>query len=159
MSLESWLAFTAASTILLLIPGPTVLLVPGKVSDDKNENYDQVYARSQAEIKKALPLAEELGVKIAIEVVWNDFITKPEQLIAYVDDFKNPAVGAYFDASGVLFATDPVAASSGKLFVDDLTPRTVNEFLAGSPHPARVDLVCFDNDVYEAYRKILNAGV
>ena len=27
MSFESWLAFTAASTILLLIPGPTVLLV------------------------------------------------------------------------------------------------------------------------------------
>jgi O-acetyl-ADP-ribose deacetylase (regulator of RNase III) len=37
--------------------------------------------------------------------------------------------------------------------------REINEFLAGSPHPARVDLVCFDNDVYEAYRKILNAGV
>ena len=27
MSLETWLAFTAASTILLMIPGPTVLLV------------------------------------------------------------------------------------------------------------------------------------
>jgi O-acetyl-ADP-ribose deacetylase (regulator of RNase III) len=37
--------------------------------------------------------------------------------------------------------------------------REINEFLAGSPHPARVDLVCFDNEVYEAYRKILNAGV
>ena len=37
--------------------------------------------------------------------------------------------------------------------------REINEFLAGSPHPARVDLVCFDNEVYEAYRKILNASV
>lgn len=37
--------------------------------------------------------------------------------------------------------------------------REINEFLAGSPHPARVDLVCFDTEVYEAYRKILNAGV
>ena len=37
--------------------------------------------------------------------------------------------------------------------------REITEFLAGSPHPARVDLVCFDNEVYEAYRKILNAGV
>jgi len=37
--------------------------------------------------------------------------------------------------------------------------REINEFLAGSPHPARVDLVCFDNEVYEAYRKILSAGV
>jgi O-acetyl-ADP-ribose deacetylase (regulator of RNase III) len=37
--------------------------------------------------------------------------------------------------------------------------REINEFLAASPHPARVDLVCFDNDVYEEYRKLLAAGV
>ena len=35
----------------------------------------------------------------------------------------------------------------------------INDFLAASPHPARVDLVCFDNEVYEEYRKILAAGV
>ena len=32
-------------------------------------------------------------VKIAIEVVWNNFITKPEQLIEYVDEFKSRCVG------------------------------------------------------------------
>jgi O-acetyl-ADP-ribose deacetylase len=37
--------------------------------------------------------------------------------------------------------------------------REINDFLAGSPHPARVDLVCFDNEVYEEYRKALNASV
>ncbi len=41
-------------------------------------------------------------------------------------------INAYFDANGVLFATDPVASSSGKLFVDDLTPRGINEFLVGT---------------------------
>src|SRR5207302_10951949 len=56
----------------------------------------------QEEVRKALPLAEELGVKIAIEVVWNDFLTKPEQLVRYVDEFKNPAVGAYFDCSNMV---------------------------------------------------------
>jgi hexulose-6-phosphate isomerase len=80
----------------------TVLLVPGKVADPKNENYEQVYERSQAEVRKVLPLATELNVKIAIEVVWNDFITKPEQLVQYVDGFKSPAVGAYFDVSNML---------------------------------------------------------
>jgi L-ribulose-5-phosphate 3-epimerase len=80
----------------------TVLLVPGKVADPQNENYEQVYSRSQAEIRKVLPQAETLGVKIAIEVVWNDFITKPEQLVKYVDDFKSPFVGAYFDVSNML---------------------------------------------------------
>jgi hexulose-6-phosphate isomerase len=82
--------------------GTTVLLVPGKVSNPETENYEQVYARSQEEIRKVLPQAEDLGVKIAIEVVWNDFITKPEQLVQYVDDFDNPAVGAYFDCSNML---------------------------------------------------------
>jgi hypothetical protein len=41
-------------------------------------------------------------------------------------------INAYFDQNGVLFATDPVASSSGKLFVQDLHPRTTNEYLAGT---------------------------
>ncbi len=41
-------------------------------------------------------------------------------------------INAYFDANGVLFATDPLASSSGKLFVEDLTPRGVDEFLVGT---------------------------
>jgi hexulose-6-phosphate isomerase len=80
----------------------TVLLVPGKVTDPKTENFDQCYARSQEEIRKVIPQATDAGVKIAIEVVWNDFITTPEQLTRYVDDFATPAVGAYFDCSNML---------------------------------------------------------
>jgi hypothetical protein len=41
-------------------------------------------------------------------------------------------INAYFDQNGVLFGTDPVASSSGKLFVEDLTPRAVHEFLVGT---------------------------
>jgi hypothetical protein len=41
-------------------------------------------------------------------------------------------IDAQFDANGLLFATVPVGSSSGKLFVDDLTPRTVDEFLLGT---------------------------
>ena len=51
-----------------------------RASSNKDVTYEQCWERSQAEVKKALPLAEKLGVKIAIEVVWNNFITKPEQL-------------------------------------------------------------------------------
>jgi L-ribulose-5-phosphate 3-epimerase len=82
--------------------GTTALLVPGRVGDQKTENYDQVWERSTAEVKKALPLAHELGVKIAIETVWNNFITKPEELCAYVDQFKDDHVGAYFDISNMI---------------------------------------------------------
>lgn len=41
-------------------------------------------------------------------------------------------INGYFDANGRLFGSDTVASSSGKLFVDNLTPRTTEEFLAGT---------------------------
>jgi L-ribulose-5-phosphate 3-epimerase len=78
----------------------TVLLVPGVVN--KEVTYQQCWERSIAEIKKALPLAEKLKIPIAIEVVWNNFITKPEQLVEYVDSFKSEWVGAYFDTSNMI---------------------------------------------------------
>ena len=82
------------------VKAENVLLVPGVVN--KDVTYEQCWERSSAEIKKALPLAEKLNIKIAIEVVWNNFITKPEQLVEYVDSFKNPLLGAYFDCSNMV---------------------------------------------------------
>jgi len=40
--------------------------------------------------QKAVPVAKELGVKIAIENVWNNFITKPEQAIAFPRRHRQP---------------------------------------------------------------------
>ncbi|MBL8859886.1 MAG: sugar phosphate isomerase/epimerase [Planctomycetes bacterium] len=80
----------------------TVLLVPGAVRDPERENFEQAWSRSQDEIARVLPYAKEKGVKIAIEVVWNDFITTPEQLVKYIDEFKHPNIGAYFDCSNML---------------------------------------------------------
>src|SRR5580692_8615920 len=62
----------------------SVLLVPGVVKKDV-VTYDECFKRSVAEIKKAVPLAKDLDVKIAIENVWNDFITKPEQAKDFLD--------------------------------------------------------------------------
>ena len=41
-------------------------------------------------------------------------------------------INAHFDANGVMFATTPVASSAGKLFVEDLTPRSVDEIMVGT---------------------------
>jgi L-ribulose-5-phosphate 3-epimerase len=84
----------------LVYGADTVLLVPGVVN--KDATYEQCWQRSSAEVRKAIPTAEKNNVKIAIEVVWNNFITKPEQLIEYVDQFKTPYVGAYFDCSNMI---------------------------------------------------------
>ena len=63
--------------------------MPGVV--DSVVSYDQCYQRSQEQIRKAIPLAQELGVKIANEDVWNDFLLSPLEAARYVDEFNNPA--------------------------------------------------------------------
>src|SRR5690348_2344283 len=78
----------------------SVLLVPGVVN--KEVSYDQAYSRSQEEIRKAVPLAEELGVKIAVENVWNQFLLSPLEAARYVDEFNSPAVGWHFDVGNVI---------------------------------------------------------
>jgi hexulose-6-phosphate isomerase len=73
----------------------SVLLVPGVVT--KEVSYDDCFKRSVAEIRQAIPLAKDLDVKIAIENVWNNFITKPEQAKAFLDALDSPLVGWHFD--------------------------------------------------------------
>jgi L-ribulose-5-phosphate 3-epimerase len=78
----------------------SVLLVPGVV--DAHVSYADAYTRSQAEIRKAIPLAEELGVKIACENVWNHFLLSPLEAARYIDEFNSPMVGWHFDVGNIV---------------------------------------------------------
>jgi len=78
----------------------TVLLVPAIVNE--NVSYAQAYKRSQRHIKKVLPLAEEIGVVIAVENVWNKFLLSPLEFARYVDEFESPWLKAYFDIGNVI---------------------------------------------------------
>ncbi len=78
----------------------SVLLVPGVVL--KEVSYADAYALSVAEITKALPLAESLGVAIAIENVWNQFLLSPLEAVAYVDAFKSPMVRWHLDVGNLV---------------------------------------------------------
>ncbi len=80
--------------------GTSVLLVPAVVN--KQVSYADAYKRSQAEIRKALPLSEELGIKILFENVWNGFLLSPLETARYIDEFESPMVGAYFDVGNVV---------------------------------------------------------
>ncbi len=73
----------------------SVLLVPGRVTP--KVSYEDCFKRAVIEIKKALPVAKDTGVKIAVENVWNDFITKPEQAKDFLDAIDSPLVGWHFD--------------------------------------------------------------
>jgi hexulose-6-phosphate isomerase len=82
--------------------GSGVLLVVGRASDGNEKDAED---RAREEIKKLLPLAASLGQMILIENVWNqmmyDHDKGPEQtadrFIRFVDSFKSPWVGMYYD--------------------------------------------------------------
>ena len=80
--------------------GTTVLVVPAVVN--KKVSYRDAYTRSQENIKKLIPYAEQSGVKIAIEEVWNKFLLSPVEFARYIDEFGSPSVGAYFDVGNVV---------------------------------------------------------
>ena len=78
----------------------SVLLVPAVVK--KDVTYLEAYTRSQTEIRKVLPLAAALEVKIAIENVWNRFLLSPMEAARYVDEFNSPWVAWHFDIGNVI---------------------------------------------------------
>src|SRR5262249_25628932 len=83
----------------------SVLLVPGVARG--GVSYDDCFKRSVAEIKKAIPLAKDLNVQIAVENVWNDFITKPEQAKDFLDAIDSPLVGWHFDIGNCIRYSPP----------------------------------------------------
>src|SRR5690606_7273952 len=83
----------------------TVLLVPGKVTDDVT--YEQCWERSIANIRKVIPHAKEKNIKIAIENVWNNFLTEPKEFVRYLDEINSPFVGAYFDVGNTVRFSPP----------------------------------------------------
>lgn len=84
----------------------SVLLVPGVVN--KTITYAECWQRSIEQIRKAVPLAEETGVTISIENVWNDFITKEDEAARYLDEINSPFVKWHFDIGNIIWYGDPI---------------------------------------------------
>ena len=111
--------------------GTTVLLVPAVVN--KDISYEDAYHRSQAEIKKCIPLAVELGIKILFENVWNNFHLSPVEMKRYIDEFENPMVGSYFDIGNIVNYGWPehwirtLGSRIGKLDVKEFSRKIANE--------------------------------
>ncbi len=80
--------------------GSTVLLVPAVVN--RGVSYKDAYERSQAEIKKVLPLAAENQITIAIENVWNNFLLSPLEAARYLDELESEWVGWYLDIGNIV---------------------------------------------------------
>src|SRR5438552_2438110 len=83
----------------------TVLLVPAVVNPQTS--YRDAWTRSQQQIRKMIPLAQELKVIIAVEEVWNKFLLSPMEFARYVDEFESPWIRAYFDVGNVVISGYP----------------------------------------------------
>jgi L-ribulose-5-phosphate 3-epimerase len=77
-----------------------VLLVPAVVN--AQTSYHDAWTRSQREIRKLLPLAQELKIVIAIEEVWNKFLLSPLEMAKYISEFNSPLIQAWFDVGNVV---------------------------------------------------------
>jgi L-ribulose-5-phosphate 3-epimerase len=60
------------------------------------------WKQSTKSIRSLIPAAKKFKVAIAVENVWNKFLTGPFEMKAYVDQFKSPYVGVYFDIANCL---------------------------------------------------------
>ncbi|MBC8141425.1 MAG: sugar phosphate isomerase/epimerase [Armatimonadetes bacterium] len=101
VALEKMIQITAwlDARTLLTIPGAVdVFFQPGGAVI----SYDAVWERSTAGLKQVLPIAERLGVTLAIENVWNKFLTSPLEMARFIDQFDSRFIGAYVDVANIL---------------------------------------------------------
>lgn len=82
------------------IGGTSVLVVPAVVN--ASMGYADAYERSQSEIGEHVKTAVSLGVDIAFENVWNDFLLSPIEAARYVDGFESDRVGWHFDIGNIV---------------------------------------------------------
>ncbi|RKY03275.1 sugar phosphate isomerase/epimerase, partial [Candidatus Poribacteria bacterium] len=77
-----------------------VLVVPGAVTE--SVPYDAAYENCLRSLMELAPIAEEIGVAIAVENVWNRFLLSPLEMRRMLDEVDSPYVGAYFDVGNVV---------------------------------------------------------
>ena len=80
--------------------GDTVLVVPGVVND--KVSYEQAYNTALQSVRELIPYAEETGMQIALENVWNNFLLSPVEARRFIDEINHPLVGWYFDVGNIL---------------------------------------------------------
>lgn len=95
IEITSWLE----ARTLLTIPGAVdVFFRPG----GSVIAYDTLWERTTDGISQVLPLAEQRGVTLAIENVWNKFLLSPQEMARFIDQFGSSAIGAYVDVANIL---------------------------------------------------------
>lgn len=90
----------------------TVLVVPGatRVAWDASHaevSYKNAWNNATESIRALVPVAEKLGVNLALENVWNRFLISPMEWKLFLDQFGSKRVGIYFDVANCCYVARP----------------------------------------------------
>ena len=80
--------------------GTSVLVVAGRVT--KQVSYDDNHREWFTRLQENAPYAQEQGIRLLVENVWNNFLLSPLEMARFIDEIDNPAVGVYFDVGNVV---------------------------------------------------------
>lgn len=94
------------------IGAETVLVVPGatRVAWDASHaevSYKNAWENATESIRALVPVAEKLGVNLALENVWNRFLLSPMEWKLFLDQFNSKRVGIYFDVANCCYIARP----------------------------------------------------
>lgn len=78
----------------------TILVVPGAVTPDYP--YDRAYDDCVEVFSDLADYAEDAGVYIGLEYVWNKFLLSPLEFAGIIDEIGEDYVQAYFDVGNVI---------------------------------------------------------
>lgn len=90
----AWLGCKA----MLFVPG----VVGSPIAPAERVRYDRAIERARETVGALLETAERVGVDLCLENVWNGMFLSPIELAAFIDSFKSPRLGVYFDAGNLL---------------------------------------------------------
>ena len=71
----------------------------GRLSPDLP--YDDAYRNGVDSLRRLAPVAEDTGVAVAVEFIWNGFLFSPLEMARFLDEVDSPAVGFYFDSGNM----------------------------------------------------------
>jgi hexulose-6-phosphate isomerase len=86
-----------------------ILSVPGGVGSSFNSAfghtpYNVAYDNALKSLKELAPVAEETGVAIGVENVWNMFLLSPIEMREFIDKVGSKDVGVYFDVGNNIYS-------------------------------------------------------
>jgi L-ribulose-5-phosphate 3-epimerase len=82
-----------------------VLAVPAVAVSEAS--YQKTWELSKESILEAASTAQDHGVYIGVENVWNRFLYSPLEFRNFIEDIGHPHVKAYFDVGNILFLSFP----------------------------------------------------